>query len=98
MGKADHNSSLLPDQDIAGHLSKKDKQDFYFKNQNLNPSLSYTLSHFVTRVQIEESREDNWSLFSKNPFQNKRLYSISRKIEFNNKVSASAQKKIFRFF
>ena len=98
MGKADHQLSSLPDQYITGHLSKKDKWDFYFKNQSLNPSLSYTLSHFVTTVRIEESGEDNWSLFNENPFQNRRLYSFSRKIDFNNEVSASAQKRFLDFF
>ena len=80
------------------HLSEKDKEDFYFKNLSLNPSLSYTLNHFVTKVQIEESDKDKWSPFKKDPFLDQTLYSSSKKIHFKNVLSVPAQKKFLEFF
>ena len=102
MGKADKNSISKPSykekESFLKHLSKKDREDLYFKNRSLNPSLSYTLNHFVTKVHIEESDKDSWSSFSKNPFQNHRLYISSKNIHFENKLSDQAQKKFLEFF
>lgn len=105
MGKADKNltesfSFLSKEQEknFTSRLSKKDREDFYFKNLSLNSSLSYTLNHFVTTVQIEESDKDNWSPFKKNSFQNNRFYSSSKEIHFENKISDQAQKKFLNFF
>lgn len=80
------------------HLSEKDKEDFYFKNISLNSSLSYTLHHFVTKVQIEDSDKDKCSPFKKNPFLDQTLYSSSKKVHFKNKLSAPVQKRFLKFF
>lgn len=80
------------------NLSEQDKNAFYFKNLSLNSSLSYTLNHFITKVQIEEADKDSCSPFKKNPFQGKKLYDSSVEINFENKLSLPAQKKFLHFF
>ena len=77
-------------------LLKKDKEDFYFKNQPLNPSLSYTLPHFVTKVRLEESSADSWQNFKEDPFKKKLWESSSQKINF--KMPLPAQKRFLDFF
>ena len=102
MGKAEKNSTGNPSykekESFLKHLSKKDRENLYFKNRSLNSSLSYTLSHFITKVHIEESDKDSWAPFSKDPFKNHRLYSSSKQIYFENKLSNQAQKKFLDFF
>ena len=104
MGKEDSTKekSLFPvykkAQKSIKHLSKEDQKDLHFKNLSLNPSLSYTLNHFVTKVQIEESDKDKWAPFKKNPFQDKKLYNSSKKINFESKLSDSSKKKFLDFF
>ena len=104
MGKADSSkdSSSLPvyakNQKSIQHLSKEDQEDFLFKNLSLNPSLSYTLNHFVTQVQIEESDKDKWLPFKKNPFPDNIFYSSSKKTVFESKMPDTAQKKFLDFF
>ena len=80
------------------HLSKTDKEVLQSKNLSLNPSLSYTLNHFVTKVCIEESSADRWSPFPTNPFEDQKLYSSSKKISVESSISESAQNKFLDFF
>ena len=96
----DNSFPLSNEQELSfnKHLSKKDKEVLYFKNLSLNTSLSYTLNHFVTKVQIEESNKDSYSPFNKNPFQDNKLYSSSKEIQFESKLSEQAQKKFLAFF
>lgn len=79
-------------------LSKKDKAEFLFKNLSLNPSLSYTLSHFVTKVRIEESHKDTWSPFKNNPFKEKPLYQSNNDCVVENLMPLAAQKRFLDFF
>ena len=79
-------------------LSKADQERFLFKNRAINSSLSYTLNHFVTKAQIEESDEDRWFPFEKDPFAPLNLYKSSREIHFENSLSEAAQEKFLNFF
>ena len=85
--------------DFASHLSKKEEELFWFKNQAINPSLSYTLKHFVTAVQIEPAGyKDSWKAFKEDPFKNKKLYHSSKKQSVDSELSQSEQKKFLDFF
>jgi len=79
------------------NLSKKDQKIFASKNLSINPSLSYTLNHFITKVEITESSKDQWSAFKKNPFKNP-LYTTNKKISFDHQITISDQKKFLEFF
>lgn len=83
---------------LTKHLSDKEKEDFYFKNLSLNPSLSFTLNHFVTKVQIKESETDTWTPFEKDPFHGKKLYKADQKIKIEKNLSKAEQKKFLDFF
>ncbi len=101
MGKAERDdiiSSHKTKQSLTGRLSKKDKEGLFCKNISLNPSLSYALKHFITKVQIKESKQDNWSPFHKDPFGDEKLYTSSKKIDFDNQISKEAQEKFLVFF
>ena len=80
-------------------------------NLPLNPSLSYTLNHFVTYVEIEESKKDQWQAFKQNPFQyadhfvfredqgQKQLFYYSKKDpKLDHSLSEENQKKFIDFF
>ena len=85
--------------DLISHLPQKDKEDLLYKNLGLNPSLSYTLNHFVTKVQIEQSHgKDRWQSFKASPFQGKVFYNSSQAINWDYQLSSSAQKKFLSFF
>lgn len=65
-------------------MGKKDSQygdSFNFrvndKNQAINPSLSYTLNHFVSFVQIQKFDKDCWKAFKKPVFYYKDGYVYS---------------------
>lgn len=100
MGKADQSDSLSHnlDQDLTGHLSQEDKEALCFRNVSLNSSLSYTLPHLITQVQIEEADQDSWSPFQKNPFYNTRTYHLSKDISVESDLSSHAQKRFLDFF
>ena len=83
---------------LTNHLSIKDKEFFYFKNQSINPSLSYTLNHFITKVRIKESDEEFWSPFEEDPFQNQKFYKFSKEMPYEKNLSEPAQKKFLEFF
>lgn len=79
-------------------LSTADREHFFFRNRAFNPSLSYTLSHFVTKAQIEEADEDKWLPFEENPFASLNLYEASKNIHFEKALSNPAQKRFLDFF
>ncbi len=100
MGKAQGQSLIPPvhfDPCFLQNLSEEEKGDLYFKNISVNPSLSYTLEHFKTKVLIEESEKDQWSAFKSNPFK-QLSYSTSQKFFFENSLPPSAQKRFLDFF
>lgn len=82
----------------SSHLSPKDEDMFWFKNMAINPSLSYTLNHFVTQVQIKPAKQDTYSFFRKNIFQDKQLYQSSKSISLDYRLSQKEQKKFLDFF
>ena len=85
--------------DLADHLSKADEEAFWFKNLAINSSLSYTLKHFVTAVQIEAgSHKDSWKPFKENLFKNKKLYHSSKSLSVDTSLSQAEQKKFLDFF
>ena len=85
--------------DLGDHLSKADEELFWFKNLAVNSSLSYTLKHFVTAVQIEEGGDkDSYQVFKENPFKDKKLYHSSKPILLDSSISQSEQKKFLEFF
>ena len=101
MGKANKksiDSNQWPNTNLFKLLQKNHKEDLYFQNLSLNPSLSYTLNHFITKVRIEESNQEAWSVFKKNPFQDEKLYNSSKKINIETRISDQAQKKFLDFF
>ena len=83
--------------ELINHLSPEDENSFWFKNMALNPSLSYTLPHFISKVKIEESSTDSWTPFKTNVFKQK-LYHSSHKLELNFSLSSKEQKKFLDFF
>ena len=85
--------------DLGSHLSKTDEENLWFKNLAVNASLSYTLKHFVTTVQIESGDgKDKWQSFKEDPFKNKKLYHSSKPIHLNSSLSQMDQKKFLEFF
>ena len=102
MGKVEKSQEIPPvfqklkDKELS--LSQEDEERLFFKNRALNPSLSYTLNHFVTKVQIEEAGEDKWQAFEREPFEALNLYKSSGKIPLEKPLSESAQKKYLDFF
>ena len=84
---------------LASHLSKQDEETFWFKNLAINSSLSYTLKHFVTAVQIEAGHsKDSWKPFQENLFKNKKLYHSSKNLALDSSLSQAEQKKFLDFF
>ncbi|MCY4512323.1 MAG: diphosphomevalonate decarboxylase, partial [Bdellovibrionales bacterium] len=55
------------------------------QNIPLNSSLSFTLNHFITKVEIEEASSDSWSSFEKGSV-------------FYTELSIQAQKRFLDFF
>lgn len=100
MGKADQSASFSHDlnQDLISHLCQEDKEVLYFRNVSFHSSLSYTLPHLITQVQIEESGQDDWSPFQKNPFHNIKTYQLSKNIPLESHLSSFAQKRFLNFF
>ena len=85
--------------DLGSHLSKTDEEKLWFKNLAVNASLSYTLKHFVTTVQIESGdRKDKWQAFKEDPFKNKKPYHSSKPILLHSSLSQTEQKKFLDFF
>ena len=85
--------------DLGSHLSKSDEEILWFQNLALHPNMSYTLKHFVTKVQIEKSHyKDSWKPFKEDPFINKKLYHSSKPIHLDPSLSQSEQKKFLDFF
>lgn len=82
---------------LALQISEKDKTELFFKNLSLNPSMSYTLDHFITKVRLEESSEDRWSPFKTNPFEEIKLYSSNKNMLLET-LAPSAQKRFLDFF
>lgn len=87
-------NSLIP----LSHLSPTDKENLYFKNRSLNTSLSYTLNHFITKVQIEESKEESLAPFESSPFENQKLYEWNKEPRLENTIPPQAQKRFLDFF
>ena len=84
---------------LLSHLSAKDEERFWFKNMALNASLSYTLKHFVSKVQIKPAQnKDFWSPFKDDEFQKVPLYRCSQKITIDKEISPEEQKKFLAFF
>ncbi|MBC6416046.1 MAG: hypothetical protein GDA46_06640 [Bdellovibrionales bacterium] len=84
---------------LLKHLTSELEDRFWFENMSLNPSLSWTLSHFISQVKIEESFErDTWKAFENNVFEKKKLYQSSHKLNFKFKLSLKEQKRFLDFF
>ena len=79
-------------------LSDKERAFLRFSNLSLNPSLSYTLSHFQAVARIEPSERDGWRPFQRDPFQGEKLFHSSKKIDFEKGLSERAQNKFMDFF
>ena len=85
--------------DLGSQLSKADEEKLWFKNLAVNASLSYTLKHFVTTVQIDSGNgKDKWQAFKENPFKNKKFYHSSKPIYLDSSLSEIEQKKFLDFF
>ena len=85
--------------DLGSHLDKADEEALWFKNLAANASLSYTLKHFITTVQITaSSHKDTWKPFPEDLFKNKKLYHSSKPISSDSLLSQSEQKKFLDFF
>ena len=85
--------------DLSSHLSKADEEAFWFKNLAINSSLSYTLKHFVTAVQIEPgSHKDTCRSFRDYPFKNRKFYHSSKELSVDSALSQSEEKKFLDFF
>ena len=82
--------------ELTSHLSNRDQDRFWFENRAVNPSLSYTLPHFITQVRIKKAPFDRWTPFEKSPFQNK--YQFSDKLSLNRNLSEKEQGRFLTFF
>ena len=70
---------------LIKYMGKTPDSEFLKKNQALNPSLSYTLDHFQTKVRLEESQQDAWTAFKK-------------ETGFQIELSQKEQDKFLQFF
>ena len=83
---------------LTNHLSPKKEDDFWFKNRAVNPSLSYTLPHFITQVQLKKSRVDQWVPFTKKPFEEISRYHSSHHLDLDLTLSKTEQERFISFF
>ena len=84
--------------ELTAHLPSWAEDRFWFENRAVNPSLSYTLPHFVTQVQIKKSSIDRWTPFATNPFKNQTLYQSSHQLDLDFTLSEKEQTRFITFF
>ena len=98
---------------LVKYMGKKEVKgnQVYCRNIPLNPSLSYSLNHFVTKVSLQKSEKskDEWHPYKINPFVydahfvyergcEKVYYHSSKPISFDVNLSSGNQKKFLDFF
>jgi len=81
--------------ELTSHLSSKDQNRFWFENRAVNPSLSYTLPHFVTQVRLKKAPIARWKPFEKSPFDERQRFSHE---SLDNSLSQKEQDRFLSFF
>lgn len=84
--------------ELTTHLSSADEDRFWFENRAANPSLSYTLPHFISKVRIKKSSSDRWTPFEKNPFKDSFLYQSSPNEGLDFTLTEKEQNRFLNFF
>ena len=79
--------------ELSSHLSARDQDRFWFQNRAVNPSLSYTLPHFVTQVCLKKAPLDKWIPFENNPFKQSQYFPYEKL-----NLSQKEQERFVSFF